>query len=228
MLTQHLRDFARAMWGDWLARMSEPASVPAAALALWLSSDAAKTAFVLTAFACLWVTAYRVWRPEHVAREALEARLTPHLEITYDSSIRRCNDTVNFGDGSRSKCFRIQVQNVSEAPIYNCDGWLKNVDKMPQLSPIRLFWIGAPLSTNTGDLPPKVPRYLQVFRVTEDGQIIVATELEAWPLGEDNKFHPGEYLFDLVIDGHEAGQVDCRLKVIWTGDWHTTEVLHVR
>lgn len=60
-----LKEFTRTMFGDWLARMSGPLSVPAAALALWVSGDAAKTSFGLTAFICLWVTAYRVWKPEH-------------------------------------------------------------------------------------------------------------------------------------------------------------------
>ena len=31
------KDFARAMFGDWLARMSGPLSVPAVASALWVS-----------------------------------------------------------------------------------------------------------------------------------------------------------------------------------------------
>jgi hypothetical protein len=60
-----IKDFTRAMLGDWLARMSGPLSVPAAAIALWAPSDAAKILFGLTAFICLWVTAYRVWKPEH-------------------------------------------------------------------------------------------------------------------------------------------------------------------
>jgi hypothetical protein len=63
--TSGFKDFTRAMFGDWLARMSGPLSVPAAALALWVSNDAAKILLGLTAFICLWVTAYRVWKPEH-------------------------------------------------------------------------------------------------------------------------------------------------------------------
>ncbi len=59
-----LKDFTRAMFGDWLARMSGPLSVPAAVLALWVTGDVAKIIFVLSAFVCVWVTAYRVWKPE--------------------------------------------------------------------------------------------------------------------------------------------------------------------
>jgi hypothetical protein len=45
--------------------MSGPLSVPAAILALWLSNDTAKIILGLTAFICLLVTAYRVWKTEH-------------------------------------------------------------------------------------------------------------------------------------------------------------------
>ena len=45
--------------------MSGPLSVPAAALALWVSNDTAKILLGLTAFVCLGVTAYRLWKTEH-------------------------------------------------------------------------------------------------------------------------------------------------------------------
>jgi hypothetical protein len=60
-----IKDFTYAVGRDWLARMSGPLSVPAAILALWLSNDTAKIIFGLTAFICLLVTAYRVWKTEH-------------------------------------------------------------------------------------------------------------------------------------------------------------------
>jgi hypothetical protein len=60
-----IKDFTYAVGRDWLARMSGPLSVPAAILALWLSNDIAKIILGLTAFTCLLVTAYRVWKTEH-------------------------------------------------------------------------------------------------------------------------------------------------------------------
>jgi hypothetical protein len=60
-----IKDFTHAVGRDWLARMSGPLSVPAAILALWLSNDTAKIILGLTAFICLLVTAYRVWKTEH-------------------------------------------------------------------------------------------------------------------------------------------------------------------
>ena len=60
-----ITDFTGAMFGDWLARMSGPLSVPAAAFAFWVPSNTAKVSLGLTAFVCLWVTAYRLWKSEH-------------------------------------------------------------------------------------------------------------------------------------------------------------------
>jgi hypothetical protein len=60
-----IKDFALAMWSDWLTRMSGPASVPAAALAFWVSNETAKILLGLTAFGCLSFSAYRLWKREH-------------------------------------------------------------------------------------------------------------------------------------------------------------------
>jgi hypothetical protein len=63
--TSGIKDFALAVWSDWLTLLSGPLSVPAAALALWVSNDTAKIFFGLTAFGCLLFSAYRLWKREH-------------------------------------------------------------------------------------------------------------------------------------------------------------------
>jgi hypothetical protein len=60
-----ITDFTRALLGDWLTRMSGPLSVPAAVAAFWVQNDTAKILLGLTAFVCIWVTAYRLWKHEH-------------------------------------------------------------------------------------------------------------------------------------------------------------------
>ncbi len=67
--------FARALSSDWLARMSGPLSVPAAALALWVSNETAKTALGITAFVCLWATAWQLWYRERERAIQLEQQL---------------------------------------------------------------------------------------------------------------------------------------------------------
>src|SRR5580704_1802876 len=92
MANAGIRDFARAVWGDYWARMSGPSSVPAAVLALWLSNDVAKIAFALTAFVCAWVTAYRVWKPEREKNLATSALLErrPQLKLAFDMRDAGC------------------------------------------------------------------------------------------------------------------------------------------
>jgi hypothetical protein len=63
--TSGFKDFAFAVWSDWLTLLSGPPSVPAAALALWVSNETAKVLLGLTAFGCLWFSAYRLWKREH-------------------------------------------------------------------------------------------------------------------------------------------------------------------
>jgi len=63
--TSGIKDFALAVWSDWLTLLSGPPSVPAAALALWVSNETAKVLLGLTAFGCLLFSAYRLWKREH-------------------------------------------------------------------------------------------------------------------------------------------------------------------
>ena len=79
------------MWGDWLTRMSGPLSVPAAALALWVQNDTAKVLLGLTAFVCLWVTAYRLWKSEHdkvVEREPRRRQLLDAMAELRETMVR--------------------------------------------------------------------------------------------------------------------------------------------
>ena len=125
-----IRDFVHAMWNDWLARMSGPLSVPAAALAYWISNDAAKIGFVLTAFACLWVTAYRVWKPEHEKVQALEHRLTPRFDLSYDANDRVCKASLQFGEKMvPGTAFWIRVENTGQETISGCEARLVEVHK---------------------------------------------------------------------------------------------------
>ena len=100
MVRVGIKDFALAVLGDYWARMSGPASVPAAVLALWLSNDAAKIGFALTGFFCAWITAYRVWKPEReknlAVAESIERRA--RLQLSFDMNDPGCvrrNTTVS-------------------------------------------------------------------------------------------------------------------------------------
>lgn len=153
-----------------------------------------------------------------------ELLVRPTLSVIYDKSNRRCKDVVTYANGSRGVCFRLQVENDKVSYLPNCEGWLTKIAQMPQVSPVKLFWIGMPSEMMFQDLPEKVPRYLQICEIMETNKVLVATEGRVWPLGEENIFRPGEYVFDVVVRADGAKAVDCRLKFDWTGDWKTAEM----
>jgi hypothetical protein len=78
-------EFARAIFSDWFTRMSGPLSVPAAAAAFWVSNDTAKILLGITAFICLWATAYVVWRKERKKGQPAK----PHPERTLADLLER-------------------------------------------------------------------------------------------------------------------------------------------
>jgi hypothetical protein len=82
-----IKDFSRALFTNWWARLSGAFSVPATFLALYLSNDVAKLAWGIAAFLSLWATAYGLWKSEHdkvVERDQTKRRLLDEI-----SSLRK-------------------------------------------------------------------------------------------------------------------------------------------
>jgi len=112
-----IKDFTRAMLGDWLARMSGPLSVPAAALALWVSNDKAKILLGVTAFVCLWVTAYRLWKSEHhkvVERDQWKWQLLDEISALRETMVR----------------YRIDMEADHHARRFNQGAWEQKYDAL--------------------------------------------------------------------------------------------------
>jgi hypothetical protein len=186
---------------------------------------AAAAAFVLTWVATFLVKFTRapvnLYQEEKTRADALAAKMQPRIRIRYDQSIQQCNDVVTFTDSSRSICFRLQIENIGITAIRNCEGWLTRVLQMPGISPVKLFWIGMPAERMTEDLPQRVPRYLQICRVTDTNRVVMATEREFWPLGETNIFRPREYVFHITVNAEGIEAVEYQIRLDWTGNWKT-------
>jgi hypothetical protein len=80
----YVREFGRAVLGDWVARMTGPASL--ALLLLGVAFAALGWAVpawcvVAAGVVCLLVSGYSVWLKERLGRENAEGRLKPLLEI---------------------------------------------------------------------------------------------------------------------------------------------------
>jgi hypothetical protein len=101
-------------------------------------------------------------------------------------------------------------------------GFLTKVKQMPQLGPVKLFWIDISGEKMSADLAQKVPRYLQICEIVDSNGM--ATESRLWPLGEENIFRPGEYIFEIVFNADGIQSTEYKLKLNWTGNWKTAEI----
>jgi hypothetical protein len=70
-----LKKFLLSVWADFPTRMSGPATVPFALLALFMRGDAAKTVFGAMATVCGLTSAYRLWESEYRGRIGAEEAL---------------------------------------------------------------------------------------------------------------------------------------------------------
>jgi hypothetical protein len=102
-----LRAFWRAMVANWFTAMSGPLSVPAAIIALFVTSEAAKIVFGFMAFACVWASAYWLWRREREVREIAERKLSDIAadDAEHYASLRvaDCPEIVNLFKGNDPK-----------------------------------------------------------------------------------------------------------------------------
>lgn len=226
----HLRDFAQAMWGDWLARMSGPLSVPAVILALWLSNETAKTAFIVTAFICLWVTAYRIWKPEREQVQKLSDRLTPKFTAVFDSTKPPCRSVseFRFSDDRNPRngmVYRIEVENIGAETINNCEGYLTEVafeDDAVELGVMNLLWSGMYPQALRVDLRPNVRRHLDLIVIYDDACVSIISP--GWPPNNRQDFflRRGHYRFTVVIGEDRSTLPPYKLRLDYTGDWQTS------
>ncbi len=67
-----IKEFLRALGGNWLNRMSGPASVPSAILAVFIPNRWGSISLLLLSLLCLIWTAYSIWRVERLRVIQLE------------------------------------------------------------------------------------------------------------------------------------------------------------
>jgi hypothetical protein len=148
------------------------------------------------------------------------------LSIVYDRAIPSCRADVTFNDGLHSMCFRLQVNNVTTTKISGCEGWLNSVDKFPHISSAKLYWVDSPTPAMSVDLIKTIPRFLQICRITDKGEVRVATEKEYWPIDSLRSFHPGNtYVFNIAVKGNDKAETTSySVELNWTGNWTTSEM----
>ena len=150
------------------------------------------------------------------------------LHLKYDRSIPNCRADVTFVDGSHSICFRLQVDNMTARKLRVCEGWLVSTDQFPNIGPVKLFWADMP-GTFTVDLINGILRFLQICRITDSNQVIVATERENWPIDSIGVFRPGFFVFEIALKGDDNADTSVySVRLNWTGNWTTSEMAVVK
>jgi hypothetical protein len=210
--------FVYAIMGDWWSRVSGPLSIPAAVLGLWVTNDVAKIAFMLTAYICVWVTAYRLWKPAK-------------LSAVFDPEKSQCRSESEFrpigGGSSRNGIvYRIQIKNIGGETIHNCEGQLAEVafeNEKAELGAANLTWCGEFPPTTKIDLRGGFIRELDVLIIYEDGTVSITTP--GWPPNNRQNFFArrGRYRFTIMIGGDGTATLPpYRLTLNYTGDWKTS------
>jgi hypothetical protein len=126
-----LRDFALAYLQKWATAMSGPLSVPLAIAALWVENATVKIIFGVTAFVCVWSSAYFVWKRERDSLIEANKKVT-----TLSDEINRLNprlsgriEQIIIGEsGGRATCtVNLTIKNTGAPSI--ADRWSMTAEK---------------------------------------------------------------------------------------------------
>lgn len=126
--------FIRSFWGRWFIAMSGWPSVPLAISAFFIENSAAKVALAITAIACVLFAAFFSWREEHrkwgkekTKVAALNAKLSPKIEISVHG-----NGVVEDIDqnGLYTKRVQFVVQGLTKAALVACQAQMERVDRL--------------------------------------------------------------------------------------------------
>src|SRR5882672_10062573 len=109
--------------------MSGGASIPFAALAVFLDNKWAQVIFAATALCCAWFAAYRVWKPERQKVCDLQERLAPKIVITV-GPVHTEETLNNNGVRGLSKWLQLIIGTATDAPLLNCEVWVTEVKRV--------------------------------------------------------------------------------------------------
>jgi type II secretory pathway component PulM len=174
-----IKDFTRATVGDWLARMSGPLSVPAAALAYWVPNDTAKILLGLTAFICLWVTAYRVWKPEHdkvVERDQRKRQLLDEISAQRQTMVG----------------YRIDMEADVKAIRFDPKAWQQKYDALEKQIAAKIEQLSSKAEAITFRNRGNIPRAINTDPNRGSGFI--------WPVLVDTCIYDLDYLKTFIQD----------------------------
>lgn len=123
----YIREYASALWEDWVALMSGAASI---GLAFWAAYfppqnvQAGRTLLFLCAAACFIISSYRIWRNEHEHTLALKEELKPKVSIAFFND-RPSFIAIKAIRGKDYRVLRVRIKNDGGDPLYSLRAQLK-------------------------------------------------------------------------------------------------------
>lgn len=235
------RDFIRAFWPNLFALMSGGPSVPAAMLALYVDAPWAKIALWVTAFICLVLSAYFVWRPERRKVIKLTDKTTPKIKLTFDPLDIGCvrpDVTITFSTGSeiahvKAIYYRAKVEATTKKHVHNCRGRVVSITKNGKIvvageSLIVTFAPAENPDSTDKSVYEEVSEYLDFLAILENNTISITTKNFVRPSTlrwEEIFQEPANYVFELAVTSPDTVTASSRVCLDWTGDWRTAKVL---
>ncbi len=174
--------FIRVISGDWMARMSGPASVPLTILAIYLEGPWVKAGLIILAFICAWIAAYRVWAAERERVRVLEDRLSPKIDVYLDrDGVRTVETRIGLPPsepqrrGPDSKWVQIIVMPATDAQLVDCEVRLLRAERINDdrtatvilTEPVFCTWSNMPAGTTRMTIPSNVPQASNIFSAND-------------------------------------------------------------
>ena len=175
--TSGIKDFAFAVWSDWLTLLSGPPSVPAAALALWVSNETAKILLGLTAFGCLLFSAHRLWKREHdkvIERDQNKRQLLDEISALRETMVH----------------YRIAMEADHVASAFNSTLWQQKFDALEDEIATKIEQLSSKAEAITYRNRGNIPR---AIRPNRPGAFV-------WPVLIDVCIYDLDYLKTLIHD----------------------------
>jgi hypothetical protein len=178
------------------------------------------------------VSPFRIWKRTKIEVGDLNERFKPRLKLSFGKDIPGCIRDTHFTNGPRATFFRIKVEYLGTGTLMGCTGYLIDVTKGG--APIDFgeslqltFALGEDSDATNKAIPDKVPQFLDVGFVLEDGKFGMATRGRVTPNSLARLFsEPSDYRLRVAVSSSTADvpseTIDLLLHL--TGDRQTTEM----
>jgi hypothetical protein len=233
MFFKSVGSFIKAFWDSWSASMSGGLSVPFAALGIYYDQWQ-RPVFLTMAFAFLIVAAYLIWKAERTKVLELTERVTPKLDLFFDTTPRFIAGCMMEYGGSphREIMVHVQAKVLGDLDVEGCVARLLQVERLESDGKYYLIdsWVTQPLRWAVGEgnrygqqtLTPDGEHLIDVFHTALGGAQLYLLVPEN-PIRWINT--PGSYRLYIQIVPKSGLPVTNKMTIHWTGNFRDFDVI---